>query len=126
VIDSVSVSDIMTVKVLGVDFEIVPLDEEEQGVTDDGYTQWEFDVTPQKSGSLDLFVKAGIIYSLPQLGVARKSFPVYERKIDVHVDPLERLAYFVTDRWEFIISTFLIPALSWGYSRIRRRAKTGS
>lgn len=126
-IDSVAVSDIMTVKLLGEDFEIVPLDDEEQGVTEQGYTQWEFDINPKESGTLDLYVKAGIVYAVPGLGMTKKSFPVYERKIEVHASPVKRFASFMTERWEFLISTFLIPVLSWGYSRIRKsRAKKSS
>ncbi len=120
IIDSVAVSDIMTVKLMGEDFEIIPIDDEEQGVTEQGYTQWEFDITPKESGTLDLYVKAGIVYAVPGLGMTKKSFPVYERKIEVHASPVKRFASFMTERWEFLISTFLIPVLSWGYSRIRR------
>jgi hypothetical protein len=120
IIDSVTVSDIMTVKLMGEDFEIIPLDDEEQGVTEQGYTQWEFDITPKESGTLDLYVKAGIVYAVPGLGLTKKSFPVYERRIEVHASPVKRFASFMTERWEFLITTFLIPALSWGYSRIRR------
>jgi hypothetical protein len=122
-IDSLLVGDIMIVRLLGEDFTIVSHDEEEQGVLEDGYTQWEFDVTPKKSGLHTLFVKAGIVYHVPNLGPAKKFYPVYERDIEIDVDNIKLVSSFITERWEFLVSSFLIPGLMWIFSEVRRRRK---
>lgn len=122
-IDSLLVGDIMIVRLLGEDFTIVSHDEEEQGVLEDDYTQWEFDVTPEKSGLHTLFVKAGIVYYVPNLGPAKKFFPVYEREIKIEVDNMKMISSFITERWEFLVSSFLIPGLMWIFSEIKRRRK---
>lgn len=120
-VDSLLVGDVMIVRMTGDDFEINPFDEEEQGVTDAGYTQWEFDIVPKSSGSHSLFVKVGIVYSVPGLGPTKKFFPVYEKQIQIHVNTWKKIASFASERWEFLISTFLIPALTWAWSRIRKK-----
>jgi|GEM_PF-6434111 hypothetical protein len=120
-IDSLIVSDVMIVRLSGDDFDFTSYDEEEQGVTEEGYTQWEFDITPRSTGTHTLFVKVGIVYSVPGIGPTKKFFPVYEKQVQIHVDNIKRLAAFATERWEFLISTFLIPALTWVWSRVRRR-----
>jgi hypothetical protein len=65
------------------------------------------------------------MYNVPGLGPIKKFFPVYEKEIQINVNTWKRLAYFATERWEFLISTFLIPALTWAWSRFRRK-KAGS
>lgn len=119
--DTLSVGDIMMVKLLGDAFDITAFDEEEQGVTDDGYTQWEFDVTPRSSGDHELFIKAGIVYYVPNLGPTKKYFPVYEKTISVHVSVWQQVAGFAHERWEFIVSSILIPVGVWLITRIRQR-----
>jgi len=119
--DTLSVGEIMMVKLLGDDFDITAFDEEEQGVTDEGYTQWEFDVIPRSSGDHELFIKAGIVYYVPNLGSTKKYFPVYEKTITVHVSVWQQVAGFAHDRWEFIVSSILIPVGVWLIARIRRR-----
>ena len=120
--DSLPVGDIMVVKLLGDDFDIVTYDDEEQGVTTDGYTQWEFDVTPKTSGDHDLYIKAGIVYFVPNLGPTKKYFPVYEKKIQVKVSIWQMVAGFATTRWEFLLSTIIIPLGVWGFSRWKRES----
>ncbi|CAN5431360.1 hypothetical protein BH10BAC4_BH10BAC4_15390 [soil metagenome] len=122
-VDSLNVGDIMLVKLSGEEFKIVAYDEEEQGVTNEGYSQWEFDVTPQQSGDLELFLKVGVVYFVPNLGPAKKYFPVYEKKIKVTVSAWQVVAGFATERWEFIVSSIVIPVGVWFFSRIRSRKK---
>lgn len=122
-VDSLITGDIMLVKLLGDDFKITAFDEEEQGVTEDGYTQWEFDVTPLSSGEHDLFLKVGVVYFVPNLGPTKKYYPVYEKQIKVSVSVWQQVAGFATARWEFIVSTIVIPLGAWGISWWRRRRK---
>jgi hypothetical protein len=120
-VDSLMVGDIMIVKLIGEAFDITAHDDEEQGVTDEGYTQWEYDVAAKEDGIHELYVKAGIVYNVPSLGTTRKFFPSYERKITVEVSPLDQVSGFISNRWEFLVSTFLIPGCIWTYSRWRKR-----
>jgi hypothetical protein len=120
-VDSLLVGDIMVVRLQGDEFDIKAYDEEEQGVLDDGYTLWEFDVIPTRTGKHQLFVKAGIVYYVKDLGPTRKFFPVYEKEIEIEVSLGRWIASFVTERWEFLLSTIVIPVLTVGYTRWRRR-----
>jgi hypothetical protein len=113
--DSIMVSDIMLVRLLGDEFKITAFDDEEQGVTEQGYTQWEFDVTPLQDGEHDL-------------GATKKYFPVYEKKVQVQVTVWQQVAGFATERWEFILSSIIIPVGVWfiAYLRQRRKVKNQS
>jgi hypothetical protein len=119
--DSLMVGDIMIVKLIGEAFNITAHDDEEQGVMDEGYTQWEFDVTAKEDGVHELYVKAGIVYNVPSLGNTRKFFPSYERKITIEVSALDQASGFISNHWEFLVSTFFIPGCIWTYSRFRKR-----
>jgi hypothetical protein len=90
-IDQIHVSTVMTVKLTGYDFDIIPLSDEEQAVFASRYTQWEFDVTPLKAGKkiLQLLVSASI--DMDEFGEKKKSFPVKEKEIHVKVSPGERI-----------------------------------
>lgn len=85
--DDIKVSSSMTAKLFGDTFIIIPLSEEEQPLLSSEYTQWEWDVTPQKAGSrkLQLSVSASIITD--QFGEKKKSHPVMEKEILVKVNP---------------------------------------
>jgi hypothetical protein len=123
-VDSLWVGDIMIVRLQGDDFTIKAYDDEEQGVLDAGYTQWEFDVTPNSTGKHYLYVKAGIVYHLKDLGATRKYFPVYEKEIEIEISMVRFITTFATERWEFLISSIVIPLLTLGYSRWRKRSST--
>lgn len=121
--DSILVGEIMIVRLQGDNFKITPLDEEEQGVLDVGYTQWEFDVMPLSSGNQKLFVRAGIVYHVPNLGPTKKFFPVYEKEINIEISYGKRITAFMTQRWEFIVSSFVIPGMMWAYTQVRKRRR---
>jgi hypothetical protein len=120
--DSLIAGDVMIVKLIGDAFNITAHDDEEQGVTDDGYTQWEFDVSAREDGVHKLYVKAGIVGDVPLLGTTtRKFFPSYERKITVEVSVLHQFSGYISKRWEFLVITFLISGCLWSYLRWRKR-----
>lgn len=122
-VDTVLVGDIMLVKLLGDDFKISSFDDEEQGVTDDAYTQWEFEVTPLKSGVRDLYLKVGMVYNVPGLGNTKKYLPVYEKQISVEVNVWQQIAGFSLRNWQFIAGTIIIPLGLWLISQFRQRRK---
>jgi hypothetical protein len=122
--DSLLVGEIMIVKLIGDAFHITAFDEDEQGVTDDGYTQWEFDVTALETGIHELYVKAGVLYHVASLGNTRKFFPSYEKKIRVEISSWKLVAGFVSNSWEFLVSTILIPGAIWGMGLRESSAET--
>jgi len=86
-IDDIKVSSSMTVKLSGDTFKIILLSEEEQPLLSSGYTQWEWDVTPQKAGSRKLQLSVSASIYTPQFGEKKKSHPVMEKEILVKVNP---------------------------------------
>ncbi len=87
-IDDIEVSSSMTVKLSGDTFKISLKSEEEQPLLSSGYTQWEWDVTPQKAGSRKLQLSVSASIYTDQFGEKKKSHPVMEKEILVKVNPI--------------------------------------
>jgi class 3 adenylate cyclase len=83
----IKVSSFMKVSLLGEDFKVQALNEEEQVVDPSGFTQWAWDVTPRKSGHLQLKIRVTARVLLPGVPEQKKDVEVLERGIDVHVSP---------------------------------------
>jgi hypothetical protein len=120
-VDTIHIGDIMSVKLTGDNFTITAFDEDEQGVTKEGFTQWEFDITPQQSGLQHLYLKVGIVYYVPNLGPAKKFFPVYDKDIEVRIGFWSQLGLLYNRYWEFILGSIVIPILAWFFPHFRKR-----
>jgi hypothetical protein len=101
----IQVSTVMSVQLGGASFHVTPLDPQDQIVADDGFTQWDFDVTPTASGDQLLSLTASVDIVVPGMGQQRRAFPVLSRTIHVHVDAVS----FLTDNWQWFAGTILIP-----------------
>lgn len=93
-IEAINISTVMTADLSGDTFKIKSLSKTEQPVLPSEYAQWEWDVTPQKSGQqvLQLSISASIY--LDRFGEKKKSLPVMEKEIFVKVNPEARISSF--------------------------------
>jgi hypothetical protein len=120
----IQVSTVMTVQVGGASFHVTPLDPQDQIVSTDGFTQWDFDVTPTARGDQTLSLTASVDIVVPGMGQQRRAFPVLSRTIHVQVDAVS----FLTDNWQWFAGTILIPlgvvVCQWLWKRrnVRRSA----
>jgi hypothetical protein len=123
--DSLPVSTSMKVDIKSdSNFKVESLDSREQLITSSGYTQWSFAVTPLQSGSLPLHVRISAIISAN--GVQKnKDFPVKDETIQVSVSPVAVVEGFVSNNWQWLWSTFVIPIGAWILHR-RRKKKTSN
>ncbi|MGB8218080.1 MAG: PGF-pre-PGF domain-containing protein, partial [Candidatus Methanoperedens sp.] len=105
-IDEIKVSTLMKVHLTeDNNFEIKPLSEEEQPVVSEGFTQWEWDVTPLKSGKQVLKFSVSVV-----IGGVPKTYPVFEKVIYVEVNPIFTFNNFIGNNWLPIIE-LVIAAL---------------
>jgi hypothetical protein len=103
-------------------FDITPLDDTEQLITNNGFTEWSFTVTPLKSGKLPLHVRITAI--VRAAGVEKmKDFPVKDEIIQVQVSPIASVGSFVSKNWQWLWSAILVPIALWLWNRRRKNQK---
>jgi hypothetical protein len=128
--DQIPVSASMRVDLFGEPYFIVkPLTEEEQLITQKGFSEWSFTVIPQKRGTWPLHLTVSAVIHAPWGGDKFKSYPVKDEEIRVRVTLLGAVGDFVIGNWQWLWTTILVPVSILCWRKIRsRRAKevTGS
>jgi hypothetical protein len=98
-VEKMKVASLMRVQLSGNNFEIQKIGEEDQIVREDNFTEWAWNVTPEKSGKQILYLSITIRIFLPNNKEEYWDIPIKEKEIIVHVNP----AYFVSNNWKQII-----------------------
>ncbi len=106
-IEEIRVNTLMGVRLNGDNFDIKALSHEEQIVAGEGFTQWAWDVTPLESGIQSLLLTVTVRIKIPNYGEERKDYPVFERKINVKVNPPYTIKKFIRSYWQWIITTII-------------------
>ena len=114
-IEPITVGTFMRVRLYGDGFEITALDDEEQVVASDGFTQWAWDVLPTESGRRSLHLTVAVRVKVPGANDQSKSVPVRDKEVDVQVDPMWSLGQFVDKYWQWIASAVVLPFVAWGW-----------
>ncbi|MBZ5655748.1 MAG: hypothetical protein LAO56_10790 [Acidobacteriia bacterium] len=109
-VQNINVAPRMTVKLQGPDFTITPLTADEQAITEQDFTTWEWAVQPLHSGLHDLYLSVGVTLRVGDKD-ATKFYPVYDKKISVRVDRMYEAKGFVSTNWQWLTVTILIPLL---------------
>jgi hypothetical protein len=124
--DAIAVSTSMKVQLFGEPyFDIKPLDDTEQLITNKGFTEWSFTVVPLRSGKLPLHVRITAI--VRAAGIEKtKDFPVKDEIIQVRVSPMAAVGSFVAKNWQWLWSTILVPIALWLWNRRRKNKKDES
>jgi hypothetical protein len=115
-IEDVKVSGEMVADLRGdVDiFVINSLSTEKQSIDDDGYTEWEWSVTPKKSGdnSLKLVIK---------LKDLSKDIIVFNKNIKIKSNVPVVVESFFEKYWQWIMTTIIIPIFVYFWNRKKKR-----
>lgn len=121
------VSPLMSATLDGSSFDIRPLSSEDQPVAETGFTQWEWDVTPKESGTQVLQLRLSLRIALPERTDERKSIPVEEKFIRVHVNLPNTVQSFWGNNWKWVLGTGspVLVALGWAARKIVKRKAAG-
>ena len=118
VIESVRVEPIMSANLISEDgkFIITPSSTEIQNIEDKGYTEWGWRITPLKSGQnfLKLVVKVRIIN---ENGDFYKDITVFDKNIDVKSNVVFSIKTWLSNYWQWLITTIIIPFIIWFYKK---------
>jgi len=103
-IEDIRVGTSMKARLTGDNFGITSPSTENQLVTGTGFTHWEWDVTPLKSGIQRLLLTVTVRIKIPNYDEEEKDYPVFEREIKVKVNLIHSIKNFVRSYWQWIVA----------------------
>jgi hypothetical protein len=113
-IEELKIYELMAVRLTGYDFDIVPLNQEEQIIDTKNFTEWAWDVTPQKSGKKSLHLHCTLRIRLHNDALEKnKDHPVLDREIVVQVNRAYSIKSFISKNWKWIATALLLPLIGW-------------
>lgn len=107
-------------------FDIKALNEYKQIVGLGKYTQWAFDVTPQKKGQQELNLTVTVHQRSPGGGEESYSIPVKTENIQVNVDPVREIKTLLAENWQWLGLLVMIPLLVMYVTRSFKGKKIAS
>jgi hypothetical protein len=127
-LEGIAVSTLVRVTLLGDAFHIEALSTADQPVLSTGYTQWEWSVTPRRTGMQSLYLRVTLRLQIPNHGTEFLDRVVYSEPIRVAVNPIYAVTQFTGDNWQWMLGTTApvaaLAGLVRGYIRRRRRPES--
>lgn len=95
----------------------------EQIVAGKPFAQWDWYVTPLKSGDLNLTLTATATIDVPGRGEKPAYYKTLEKPIKVHVDRWRASKQFFANHWQWLWTVIVFPGLGllWGLRHRRKR-----
>jgi hypothetical protein len=122
-IESIRVSSIMSASLSGdgEKFKITAKSSEIQNIEEFGYTEWEWNVIPLKSGEneLKLIIKVRIITEDGEKSF--KDIVVFEKNILTKKNISYSIQNTISKYWQWSLSTLIIPFFIWLYNRKKKK-----
>lgn len=104
-LEDLPVSPFMGVHLRGHGFDVVALSDADQPVGYEGYTTWEFDVTPTARGLLKLQLCVSLRVPIRGRPDERRSIPVLERTVEVQVRTSILVRQFAVRNWQWLLGS---------------------
>ena len=122
-IESIRVSSVMSAALTTdneENFKISSKSTETQNIENFGYTEWEWNVMPLKSGEHDLklIIKVRIT---SEEGSFFKDIVVFEKKVPIKSNPSYSFFKIAEKYWQWSLSTLIIPFFIWLYNRKKKK-----
>lgn len=119
VIEDVKVSGEMSAELRGDDtqFKIVSLSTPVQNIDDESYTEWDWIVTPLKSGSSSL----KLVVKVKDLN---KDIVVFNKNIKIKSNVPVVVEGFFEKYWQWFMTTIIIPVFIYFWNRKKKRRQT--
>ncbi|MDA8078463.1 MAG: hypothetical protein M0Z79_05935 [Nitrospiraceae bacterium] len=113
-IEQIKVGTFMKAHLYGGNFDIkLRSNSEEQTISNEGFTPWEWDVTPQQGGPQTLLLTVTVRLKLPDGREETKDYPVFRRPIIVAVNRAYTTKAFIMKYWQWLITSIIIPFIGW-------------
>lgn len=129
-IEQIPVASFMKVRLTSDSFDITPVSSEEQIVAGDTYTQWAWDVVPQRSGTHALILVVTARVKLAGFSDEQRDLDIIERTINVRVNPVYSVQSFISNNRDWLFPTVLVPLImalgGWVWKNYSKRKNSGS
>lgn len=118
-VEQLRVGTTMRAKLEGSAFDIILIGSDVQQLPAKGFREWRWDVIPTASGNHPLFFTVSVLHEKYSGPIDEK---VFERRIDVAVNPGYSLSRWFSNNWEKLVAALVgIIAIIEGYRRLRIR-----
>jgi hypothetical protein len=113
-VDRLEVEPFMRVVLVGEtgDFSIQEMSERDQHVRPGRVTRWDFSVTPLRSGTRRLRLRASIRIKI-EGSDEMADLPSYEREVKVGIAPVHAVGQFFSKNWQWVGASVAIPSIVW-------------
>ena len=119
--EEIKISDEMEANLSGSDFEITKVTPEKQAISRQEVTEWKWDVKAVQSGNHRLHLTLNVILQIEGDKVPR-AIRTFSKEINVHVTWSQSISRFVSNHWEWLGATLVIPLATWLWSRRRKNS----
>jgi hypothetical protein len=110
-VETLNIYDFMTVRLTGDGFDIIPHNEGGQIIPNEGYSEWSWDVTPEKAGIRKLHLHVTLrIYLLH--GEEKMDIPVLDRDIFVKANVKYTVIKLYKNNWKWLIGVLGISIVA--------------
>ena len=93
-----------------------------QNIDKDGFTEWQWRVTPIKGGDILLKIVVNVIVESDN-GSISKDIPVYDEVVVVKSNYIFTFKKFINEYWQWLMTTIIIPLIIWFYNRKKKKKK---
>jgi hypothetical protein len=102
------------------DFKIEPLSDKEQAVSTTESTEWIWKITPKKAGKKDIHLRLSAIIKISDSTLPR-TVKTFDKYINVKVTTAKILSMFISDNWQWLWTTILIPLAPFVWNGYQKR-----
>lgn len=120
-VEPIKVGTFMKARLQGQGFDIQPLNNEEQIVAGDTFTEWQWDVTPREAGPHKLSLLVTVRINVPDMGEEQRDFPVKDAVVNVRVTPGVATQRFMQDNWTWLLLVLVAGIGSALFFAVRSR-----
>lgn len=123
----IKVHDKMQAIITGDGFQITAVTADTLPISQQEVTEWKWDVRPLRSGKLRLHVVLNAVVDLDD-GTGPHPFPIrtFNKEYVVDVPWRDRSFFsFISNNWQWLWTTLIIPVAAWVWSRKRKKNKAG-
>lgn len=110
-LDKIELGELMKIHLAGNNFYIKPISHEEQTAAQQEFTEWDWDVTPLKTGTQSLLLSATVNIDSPDSGNESKDYPLYVKAVTVKFNLVYSTINFIKSYWLWIIGIFIISGI---------------
>ena len=116
----IRVADQMSAVLESSGFKIIELTKEIQAISFEEITDWKWEITPSKPGEQTLYLTISAILFVNGERTPRK-IESFKKEIYIKVTFIQKLGFFIKDKWEWLWGVILIPLIIWIWKKWKNK-----